>query len=154
MPYLRGETIKPDHCIFCHKVTADDHKELIVYRSEHVFVTLNLYPYSNGHLLVVPYAHVATLEELPIETLTDLMATAQMGVAALRAVYHPQGFNIGFNIGQAAGAGIAEHIHMHIVPRWEGDTNYMTVVGRTRIVPDMLNDTYQQLREAWPKLES
>lgn len=151
MPYLSGDVEKPDYCVFCHKVTADDAEEFVIYRAEHVYVTLNLYPYNTGHLLIVPYAHLGDLEALPTAALTDLMQTAQQGVAALRAVYYPQAFNIGINLGQAAGAGIAEHFHMHVVPRWEGDTNYMTVVGQTRIVPDMLKDTYAKLRAAWPE---
>ncbi len=150
MPYLRGETAKPDHCVFCHKIEADDTEEYVLYRGRQVYATLNLYPYNNGHLLIVPFAHLATLEALPADTITELMLVAQAGVAALRAVYHPEGFNIGINIGPAGGAGIAEHLHMHIVPRWPGDTNYMTVVGQTRIIPDMLADSYDRLRAAWP----
>jgi ATP adenylyltransferase len=150
MPYLRGETRKPDHCVFCHKVTADDKPELVVHRSEHVYVTLNLYPYNNGHLLVVPYNHVADIVELDAATLADLMQTAQDGVRALRAIYNPEAFNIGLNVGQAAGAGIAEHLHLHVVPRWNADSNYMTVLGGTRVIPDLLEDTYKQLKAAWP----
>jgi len=151
MAYLQGDpAAKPDYCIFCHKIEADDAAEYVVHRSEHVFVTLNLYPYNNGHLLVVPYAHVADLDALPAATLTDLMQTAQDAIAALRAVYHPAAFNLGINLGPAAGAGIAEHLHLHVVPRWEGDANYMTVVAGTRIIPDLLDDTYRKLRAAWP----
>ncbi len=152
MPYLRGDTSKPDHCIFCHKINADDDEaELVVFRSEHVYATLNRYPYNNGHLMIVPYAHVAMLEDLPVAVVADLMQTAQEALVALRAAYQPEGFNMGINIGPAAGAGIADHLHLHIVPRWSGDTNYMTVVGQTRIIPDMLADTYRQVRDAWPK---
>ncbi len=151
MPYLRGETRKPDHCVFCDKVDADDEKEFVVFRSTYVYVTLNLYPYNTGHMLVVPYQHVAEIGDVPQETLADLMVTAQQAVAALQTVYHPEGFNMGINLGSSAGAGIAEHLHMHIVPRWPGDTNYMTVIGQTRIIPDLLTDTYHQLRDAWPK---
>ena len=151
MAYLQGDpAARPDYCIFCHKIDADDDAEYVVHRSEHVFVTLNLYPYNNGHLLVVPYAHVADLDALPVATLTDLMQTAQDAISALRAVYHPAAFNLGINLGPAAGAGIAEHLHLHVVPRWEGDANYMTVVAGTRIIPDLLDDTYRKLRAAWP----
>jgi len=122
----------------------------VVYRSAHVYATLNLFPYNNGHLLIVPYAHVGDLTDLAPDALTDLMQTAQQAVTALRAIYHPQAFNMGLNLGPAAGAGIAEHLHMHIVPRWEGDNNYMTVIAQTRIIPDLLADTYHKLREAWP----
>lgn len=151
MPYLRGETSEPDHCVFCYKVEADDDAEYVICRSDHVYATLNLFPYNNGHLLIVPYAHVADIEDLAPEVMADLMRTAQEAVRALRAVYHPQAFNLGINLGPAAGAGIAEHFHMHLVPRWAGDTNYMTVVGQTRVIPDMLADTYRQLRTAWPQ---
>ncbi len=151
MPYLRGETAKPDHCVFCAKVEADDEQEYVVFRSRHVYATLNRYPYNNGHLLIVPYQHVGDIEDLPLETLTDLMRTAQQSVAALRAIYHPEAFNIGINIGPAAGAGIAEHFHLHVVPRWAGDTNYMTIVGQTRVIPELLEETYHRLREAWPQ---
>jgi ATP adenylyltransferase len=151
MTYLRGETAKPGHCVFCHKIDADDEDELVVARSEHVYVTLNLYPYNNGHLLIVPYEHVANLEDLSPDAASDLMQMAQDAVAALRSVYNPSGFNIGINLGQSAGAGIAEHLHMHVVPRWPGDSNYLTVIGQTRVIPDLLADTYRQLRGAWPE---
>jgi ATP adenylyltransferase len=151
MGYLQGDPdARPDYCIFCHKIEAEDAPEHVIFRSEHVFVTLNLYPYNNGHLLIVPYAHVADLNDLPVPTLTDMMQTAQEALTALRAVYHPQAFNMGLNLGQAAGAGIAEHLHLHVVPRWEGDSNYMTIVAGTRIIPDLLDDTYRKLRDAWP----
>lgn len=154
MSYLRGETSKPDHCVFCHKVGGDDKQELTVARSEYVYATLNLYPYNNGHLLIVPYDHVADLGQLPPEAACDMMQMAQDAVSALRTVYNPTGFNIGINLGQSAGAGIAEHLHMHVVPRWPGDSNYMTVIGHTRVIPDLLADTYHQLLKAWPGQKS
>lgn len=150
MPYLRGETTRPNHCIFCHKVEANDDEELVVHRSQHVYVTLNLYPYNNGHLLVVPYEHVGDLNDLTPAVLTDLMLTTQAAITALRAVYRPAAFNVGMNLGEAAGAGVAEHLHQHIVPRWPADSNYMTVIAGTRVVPDLLEDTYRQLKAAWP----
>ncbi|MBN1286305.1 MAG: HIT domain-containing protein [Anaerolineae bacterium] len=141
-----------DFCVFCHKARArDDASEHILARSEHVYVTLNLYPYNNGHLMVIPYIHVASSERLPAEALLDLMATANRAMAVLRDAYNPQAFNIGANIGAAAGAGIAEHFHLHVVPRWGGDTNYMTVIAETRVIPDWIDDTYQQLREIWER---
>jgi len=151
MAYLRGEGDRPDECIFCRKIGADDDAELVVFRSEHVYVTLNRFPYNNGHLLVVPYAHVPSLENLPAEVLTDLMLTTNKALAALRAVYSPHAFNIGANIGASAGAGIPDHFHVHIVPRWEADTNYLTVISGTRVIPEMLSDTYARLRAAWPR---
>jgi ATP adenylyltransferase len=149
MNYLQGDGSKRTDCVFCAKVTADNEAEQIVARSDYVYVTLNLYPYNNGHLLVVPYQHVPSIEALPAEALTDLMLTTNRAIAALRKVYNPQAFNIGINLGAAAGAGIAEHVHMHIVPRWNGDTNYMTVTAHTRIIPDLLSDTWRKLKDAW-----
>ncbi len=151
MTYLKAEGRKPVDCVFCAKVNADDEAENVVARSQHVFVTLNLYPYNNGHLLVVPYAHVPSLEALPPDALTDLMLTTNRALAALRTVYNPQAFNIGANIGAAAGAGIADHFHLHIVPRWGGDTSFMAVTAETRVIPELLTDTWRKLREAWPK---
>jgi ATP adenylyltransferase len=152
MPYLRGEDRKNyEGCVFCIKSqdAATDAKEHVVARSEHVYVALNAYPYNNGHLLIIPYAHVGSVEELPPPTLLDLMQTLNKSLAALRQVYNPHAFNIGANIGEAAGAGIAAHFHLHVVPRWNADTNYMTITAGTRIIPDMLESTYEQLRAAW-----
>ncbi len=155
MAYLRGENKQPAvDCVFCAKAAltgeASAQQEHIVARSTFVFVTLNLYPYNNGHLMIVPYAHVASPEVLPAEALTDLMVTANHALGALRKVYSPQAFNVGANLGAAAGAGIADHFHLHIVPRWAGDTNYMTVVADTRVIPDLLEDTWLRLRDVWP----
>lgn len=156
MPYLRGETRKPyAGCVFCVKGSGDasdpefDQRELVVARSEHVFVALNMYPYNNGHLLVIPYAHAGSLEDLPPDTLTDLMLSTNTALAALRAIYQPDAFNIGANIGASAGAGIPDHVHLHIVPRWNADTNFMTVIGGTRTMPEMLDETWRRLREVW-----
>jgi ATP adenylyltransferase len=124
----------------------------VVARSEFTYVTLNLYPYNNGHLMVVPYEHIQTQESLSPEALTDLMLTVNRCLAVLRKVYNPAAFNIGANIGAAAGAGIAEHYHFHIVPRWNGDANFMSVVGDTRVIPDTLETTYRELKAAWTEL--
>ncbi len=151
MSYLRGEKPKSQvSCIFCAKIDAPDETEHVVYRSEHVYVTLNLYPYNNGHLMVVPYQHVPSTEGLSTAALTDLMLTTNAAIAALRKVYNPAAFNIGANLGEAAGAGVAGHFHLHIVPRWGGDTNFMSVVGATRVIPEDLDSTWRKLREAWP----
>ncbi len=151
MPYLRGEDKKNvEGCVFCLKATTeDDAAEYIVARSQFVYVALNMYPYNNGHLLIVPYVHVGTVEELPPDTLLDLMVTLNRALAALRKVYRPQAFNVGINIGTAAGAGIAEHVHMHVVPRWAADTNYMTITAGTRVIPDLLDNTYRELKAVW-----
>ena len=156
MTYLQSDEPKSTPtggCVFCTKaaITEGDglRKELIVARSAHVFATLNLYPYNNGHLMVVPYAHVPSMEAMPPEALSDLMLTTNKALATIRRIYNPQAFNVGANIGAAAGAGIAAHFHLHVVPRWGGDSNYMSVIAETRIIPDLLEDTWRKLREAW-----
>jgi len=134
-------------CVFCAaSQAADDRKTLIVHRAEHNFIILNRYPYTSGHLMVIPYRHVATLTELPDETTAELMRLARRCEEALQAAYRPHGLNLGMNIGKSAGAGIAGHIHLHILPRWTGDTNFMTVVGETRVVPEDLEVTWEKLR--------
>jgi ATP adenylyltransferase len=149
MAYIKGEKSPVQGCVFCNKITAGDDTEHIVYRSEHVYVTLNRYPYNNGHLMIVPYEHVASQEALDAAALTDLMLTVNRALAALRKAYNPPAFNLGANLGMAAGAGIAEHYHFHIVPRWAGDSNFMTAVGDTRVIPASLDDTYRDLKAAW-----
>lgn len=154
MAYIKGEKKPIDGCLFCNKVSGDDRAELVVARSQYVYVTLNLYPYNSGHLMVVPYQHVSSQEDLMVESLTDLMVTTNRAIASLRKVYNPPAFNIGANLGQAAGAGIAEHYHFHIVPRWPGDANFMSVVGETRVLPDTLENTWSQLKAAWNELST
>jgi ATP adenylyltransferase len=146
MPYLQGEERLPEGCLFCVKPQLEDAEAHIVHRSTLCYVTLNRFPYNNGHLMVVPYVHVATLEELDQETVVELMTLTQLSLRVLREVYNPQGFNLGMNIGAVAGAGLAEHIHLHIVPRWGGDTNYMTTTGHTRVIPEWMDQTYERLR--------
>ena len=139
-------------CPFCDMLGDDDDaKNHILYRGQAVFVALNLYPYSNGHLMVVPNQHVASLEDLDEATLAEFMTLTQRCLAVLRVAYHPEGFNIGMNIGGAAGAGIAEHLHQHIVPRWAGDTNFMTALAETRVIPQWIDETYAELRALWLK---
>jgi len=138
-------------CIFCIK--AAEHKDAenyIVYRGKLNFILLNLYPYTNGHLMIAPYEHVATLEATAEETLLDMMRLVRRAEANLRATYRPDGLNIGMNIGASAGAGVSGHIHMHVVPRWTGDSNFMTTVGETRVMPEDLGETYRRLKKlAW-----
>jgi ATP adenylyltransferase len=137
-------------CLFCDKIAAnDDAAHHVLYRGEHGYVTLNLYPYNNGHLMVVPYAHVPSLEELDTPTLTEIMTLTSRAMQVLRKAYHPEGFNVGINIGAAAGAGVAGHLHQHIVPRWHGDTNYMATLAETRIIPEWIDETYARLRAVW-----
>lgn len=120
-----------------------------MHRARHNAVILNLYPYTSGHLMVVPYAHVSTLEDCPAEVLSELILLAQAAEARLRAEYRCEGLNIGFNIGASAGAGVAGHLHLHLVPRWPGDANFMTTIGETRVLPEDLSDTYRRLSGGW-----
>jgi ATP adenylyltransferase len=139
-----------DACIFCQKAAENrDAENYIIHRGERNFVLLNLYPYTNGHLMVAPYEHVATLEAAAPETLTEMMALARQAETHLRSVYRPGGLNLGMNIGECAGAGIAGHIHMHVLPRWGGDANFMTTVAETRVLPEDLDTAYQKLTAAW-----
>ncbi len=154
MSYLQNDSNDPgEGCIFCRKANgSDDAAEHVLHRGQHVFVTLNLYPYNNGHLMVVPYTHAARLVDLSDEAAAEIMRITQQAIRVLRTAYNPQGFNIGMNIGSAAGAGIAEHLHQHIVPRWSGDTNYMTVLGSTRTIPEWIDETYQRLSPLWHQI--
>lgn len=149
MAYIKGEKKPVYGCVFCNKIEADDAQEHIIARSKYVYATLNRYPYNNGHLMIVPYAHIPSQEALEVEALSDLMLTVNHALAALRKAYNPAAFNLGANIGQAAGAGIEAHYHFHIVPRWHGDANFMSVVSNTRVIPDTLDNIYQDLKTAW-----
>jgi ATP adenylyltransferase len=136
-------------CIFCEKSKAgDDAANYIVHRAQHCFVILNAFPYTNGHVMVVPYDHVDQLRKLPGDAASDLMAVSQRMEDVLHELYRPEGINLGMNIGRAAGAGIAGHIHMHILPRWTADANFMSVVGETRVLPETLETTYKRMRAA------
>ncbi len=141
---------KPLGCIFCREAAREDSVDnLIIARAERTFIILNRFPYTSGHLMVVPYDHVATLEALLPATRAEMMELATQAVGALRLVYHPEAFNLGINIGTAAGAGIADHVHLHVVPRWTGDTNFMSTVGDARVIPEDLPATYERIRQAW-----
>jgi len=136
-------------CILCevHKNPADDEKNFLVHRAGHNFVILNLYPYISGHLMIAPYDHLGEFDSAPKETTDEMMELAKRCQSALREVYHPQGFNLGMNLGRAGGAGIPDHIHLHIMPRWTGDTNFISTVGETRVLSEDLPTTYRKLRE-------
>jgi ATP adenylyltransferase len=139
-----------DECVFCAKIRENrDERNFIVHRARRNFVILNLYPYTSGHLMVVPYEHVATLEEAGAETLAELIELTRLAERHLGSIYRPRGLNLGMNIGECAGAGVAGHLHMHVVPRWPADANFMTVVGETRVLPEDLPATYSKLRAAW-----
>ena len=155
MAYIQGEN-KPtnadagDECPFCRAPDRGDAEALIVARGAVVFVVLNLYPYNSGHLMVVPYRHVADYTDLTPEETGELAGFTQTAMRVLRAVSGPHGFNIGLNQGPAAGAGIAAHLHQHVVPRWGGDANFMPIVGHTRVLPQLLADTRAAIATAWP----
>jgi ATP adenylyltransferase len=144
---------RQEGCIFCHAIAGDDDREnLVLWRGEHAFLILNRYPYNNGHLMVVPYDHLPTFEALDAATLTELMLLTNRALAALRWAMAPDGFNLGANLGHVAGAGVADHVHLHVVPRWGGDTNFMPVVGDMRVVPQTWWQTYDQVRAALEEL--
>ena len=152
MPYLLGESgAAADGCLFCRMADdpVQDDAHHMLHRGEHCFVTLNLYPYNNGHLMVIPYQHTGHLIALPGTTAAEMMVLAQQAEHVLETAYSPEGYNLGINQGAAAGAGIAEHLHLHIVPRWGGDTNFMTVVGETRVIPEWIDQTYARLKSIW-----
>ncbi len=143
--YIRGE--KPLGCILCDKPKEDrDQHNLILQRGEHGFVIMNLYPYNNGHLMVCPYKHVDTLEDLSDKALANLMQMVKGSLAVLRKSCSPEGANVGLNLGKAAGAGIDDHLHFHVVPRWVGDTNFMTVVSESRVIPEDIQETFRSLK--------
>lgn len=145
--YILGE--KPRGCVFCEALQSnDDAAHYILLRGDKAVLMLNLYPYTNGHLMVVPYVHSGDITSLEPKTLGSMMGLVQTGVRALRQTMHPDGFNVGINLGQAAGAGIQDHVHIHIVPRWDNDTNFMPVLGDVRVIPESLDDTYRKLRAA------
>jgi ATP adenylyltransferase len=155
MAYIQGEN-KPtspdagDGCPFCVIPSKSDEDGLVIARGEHVYAVLNLYPYNSGHLMVVPYRHVADLTELDEPETAELSLLTKQAMTALRSASGAQGFNIGMNQGDVAGAGIAAHLHQHVVPRWGGDVNFMPVVGNTKVLPQLLADTRKLLADAWP----
>ena len=146
---------KSEGCVFCEKpLKNDDRAGYIVHRGTNAYVILNIYPYSNGHIMVVPFAHISAFEELPPETAHEIMDLSQLSIRALKLAFSPDGVNMGLNLGAAAGAGIAAHLHMHLVPRWKGDTNFMPVLGDTRIIPQSLQRSWEALSEAFEKIET
>jgi ATP adenylyltransferase len=137
-------------CVFCSvQIQTNDVENLVVFRGQTAFVILNRYPYTSGHLMVVANVHLSSLEDLNAETRAEMLELATKGMHVLRKVYRPDAFNLGANIGEAAGAGIAGHVHLHVVPRWGGDTNFMSTVGDTRVLPEELDETYRRVHAAW-----
>ncbi|WP_375424886.1 HIT domain-containing protein [uncultured Friedmanniella sp.] len=157
MVYIGGQdkpaTADADDCPFCTIPARDDRDALIVHRGELAFAVLNLYPYSPGHVLVCPYRHVADYTDLTLEETAEVAAMTQQAMRVVRAASAPHGFNLGLNQGAVAGAGIAAHLHQHVVPRWAGDANFLPVVGQTKALPQLLDDTWQVVRAAWDHLE-
>jgi ATP adenylyltransferase len=137
-------------CIFCEKPARGDEEGLIVRRGEHAYVIMNLYPYANGHVMVAPYRHVREPSELETAERLEVWALWEQAFAALRTAFAPHGFNSGVNTGRVAGAGIEDHLHLHVVPRWNGDTNFMPVMADVRVMPEHVERTAQKLRAAWP----
>ena len=148
--YMASVGAAPAACPFCvDSDTRQDKARLIVHRAQHNFIILNLYPYTLGHFMVVPYPHTANFEGSPQEQTAEMMMLAQRGMGALRKLYRPEGFNIGMNLGHCAGAGVREHFHLHVVPRWIGDANFMTITGETRVLSEELSVTYRRLVEVF-----
>ena len=135
-------------CIFCNAPKESDQKALIVHRGTCCYVILNTYPYTNGHVMIVPYAHLDELQKLPADAASEMMALTQRMESVFRSLYRPDGINLGMNLGKAAGAGVAGHLHMHILPRWVADANFVSVIGETRILPEALEVTWERIREA------
>jgi ATP adenylyltransferase len=145
-------TGEPCACVFCEALTNPDAAKLVLHRGRTAFVILNLFPYNSGHLMVVPNRHIAALSAATPDELNELMDLTRLSEQALSEVYKPQGLNVGMNLGRAAGAGIVDHMHVHVVPRWNGDTNFMTVVGDARVLPEDLEQAAERLRPAFARI--
>lgn len=154
LAYVKGERKAVDDCVFCLKAAhpKTDAAEHVIARSSHTFAALNRFPYANGHVMIVPYQHLASQEDMDTAALTDLMVMTNRAMRVLRECVQPAAFNIGANIGAAAGAGIAAHFHFHIVPRWTGDVNFMTSIGNTRVIPDTVERSYGEIKAIWERL--
>lgn len=151
MTYIENHA-NVDGCVFCNEQAKEDGMQnLIAYRGNRAYVILNRYPYTGGHLMVVPFDHKPGLEELNPETRAEMMELAARCTIVLKKLYKPHGFNVGVNIGEAAGAGVRDHVHIHVVPRWKGDTNFMSSLGETRVIPEALDITYQRVKNEFQK---
>ncbi len=152
MEYVKEESSESDECIFCSKPeVGDDEATYIVHRGSLAFVMLNAYPYNNGHLMVAPYAHESTVSRLGEKTLLEMMQLVSRSTDVLSATYSPEGFNIGINQGKVAGAGMEFHMHMHVVPRWAADTNFMPVLAETRVLPQHLSESFREIKEGFDR---
>lgn len=141
-----------EECLFCRLQKESDDRALILYRGKNAFVVLNAYPYNSGHLMVAPYAHIGDPAELDDDTVLEIASLVRKSLRVLREVFKPDGFNIGANIGRAAGAGVPDHFHVHVVPRWVGDANFMVIISNTKPLPLALREAYSMLKEAWNKV--
>lgn len=154
MTYIAPKIPASQECIFCTLPAAHrDEENHILYRGEHCFMILNLYPYNPGHLMIAPYQHVNSIEKLESATLAELMFQVQLALRALRSTMQPDGFNMGINEGKVAGAGFDGHVHLHIVPRWNGDTNFMPVLADVKVMPEHLDNTYRQMKQALDEIK-
>lgn len=151
MEYITG-TGQPHACVFCAALAAEDAESLVLHKGRDCFVVLNLYPYNNGHLMVVPNRHIAALSDATPQERCELMDLTRLAELALTEVYRPQGLNVGMNLGRAAGAGVVDHMHIHVVPRWLGDANFMSVIGETRVLPEDIATTAGRLRPVFQRL--
>jgi ATP adenylyltransferase len=151
--YIESTTavVEVDGCVFCGLIASEepDDKTYVLWRGEHTAAILNAFPYTSGHLMVMPRAHLAEIEDLPPEVASELWVGVTQAVQAVKAAYRPEGLNVGINLGRAAGAGVPGHLHVHVLPRWLGDSNFMTSVAEARVMPEPLGRTWQKLRDAW-----
>jgi ATP adenylyltransferase len=150
LEYIESADEQPG-CVFCFAAEGTDEDGLVVHRGSRAFVLLNKYPYSSGHFMVAPYRHVADLGDLDDEEALEIHRLASLGLGALSMVYQPQGYNLGWNLGRIAGAGVVDHVHLHAVPRWAGDTNFMPVLADVKVLPEHLSETRRRLIDAWPR---
>jgi ATP adenylyltransferase len=149
LEYIASADDQPG-CIFCAAVEGDDEEKLVVHRGERAFVLLNRFPYTSGHLMVAPTRHVGDFGDLEDDEVVEIHRFASSGIGALAQTYEPQGYNVGWNLGRVAGAGIVDHVHLHVVPRWAGDTNFMPVLADVKVMPEHLQETRRRLANAWP----
>ena len=153
MKYIENSMSNVEGCIFCDALMKHDNEaNLVIARGKTSFALLNLFPYTSGHMMVAPFDHKANLEELAPQSRAEMMELVSQCIVVLKMVYNPQAFNVGANIGEAAGAGVPGHVHLHIVPRWAGDTNFMSTVGEVRVLPESIERTYNRVRAAWQEL--
>ena len=150
LEYIQGAE-EQDACVFCRAAEARDEEALVVHRGERGFALLNKFPYASGHLLVAPFRHVGDFAELEEGEALEIHRLASSAIAALAATYEPEGYNLGWNLGRVAGAGVVDHVHLHVVPRWAGDTNFMPVLADVKVLPEHIAETRRRLAEAWPR---